>query len=65
MSFGTSFNDSRAQDIGGIEKVLQAAYPAVCTGICFFKVVFQLRIISENKLLFIHRVFLRGADGIQ
>ncbi|MGN0362298.1 MAG: sirohydrochlorin cobaltochelatase [Bilifractor sp.] len=26
-SFGTSFNDSRAQDIGGIEKALQAAYP--------------------------------------
>ncbi|CCZ19766.1 unknown [Candidatus Apopatosoma intestinale] len=37
----------------------------VGTGICVFKVVFQLRIISENKLLFIHRVFLRGADGIQ
>ena len=27
VSFGTSFNDSRAQDIGGIEKTLQAAYP--------------------------------------
>lgn len=27
VSFGTSFNDSRAQDIGGIEKALQAAYP--------------------------------------
>ncbi|MEE0955149.1 MAG: sirohydrochlorin cobaltochelatase [Eubacterium sp.] len=26
-SFGTSFNDSRAEDIGGIEKALQAAYP--------------------------------------
>ena len=26
-SFGTSFNDSRAQDIGGIEKAEQAAYP--------------------------------------
>lgn len=26
-SFGTSFNDSRAQDIGGIEKALQATYP--------------------------------------
>ena len=25
MSFGTSFNDSRAQDIGGIEKALAAA----------------------------------------
>ncbi len=27
VSFGTSFNDSRAEDIGGIEKALQAAYP--------------------------------------
>lgn len=27
VSFGTSFNDSRTQDIGGIEKALQAAYP--------------------------------------
>lgn len=27
VSFGTSFNDSRVQDIGGIEKTLQAAYP--------------------------------------
>ena len=27
VSFGTSFNDSRAQDIGGVEKALQAAYP--------------------------------------
>ena len=26
-SFGTSFNDSRAEDIGGIEKALQEAYP--------------------------------------
>ena len=27
VSFGTSFNDSRAEDIGGVEKALQAAYP--------------------------------------
>ena len=27
VSFGTSFNDSRAEDIGGIEKALQKAYP--------------------------------------
>ena len=27
VSFGTSFNDSRATDIGGIEKALQTAYP--------------------------------------
>ena len=27
VSFGTSFNDSRAKDIGGIEKALAAAYP--------------------------------------
>ena len=27
VSFGTSFNDSRVKDIGGIEKALQAAYP--------------------------------------
>ena len=27
VSFGTSFNDSRIADIGGIEKALQAAYP--------------------------------------
>jgi cobalamin biosynthesis Co2+ chelatase CbiK len=27
VSFGTSFNDSRAQDIGGIEKALEAAFP--------------------------------------
>ena len=27
VSFGTSFNDSRARDIGGIEKALQEAYP--------------------------------------
>ena len=27
VSFGTSFNDSRTNDIGGIEKALQAAYP--------------------------------------
>ena len=27
VSFGTSFNDSRTADIGGIEKALQAAYP--------------------------------------
>lgn len=27
VSFGTSFNDSRAEDIGGVEKTLQAAYP--------------------------------------
>ena len=27
VSFGTSFNDSRVEDIGGIEKALQAAYP--------------------------------------
>ena len=27
VSFGTSFNDSRAEDIGGIEKALIAAYP--------------------------------------
>ena len=27
VSFGTSFNDSRAQDISGVEKALQAAYP--------------------------------------
>ena len=27
VSFGTSFNNSRAEDIGGIEKALQAAYP--------------------------------------
>ena len=26
VSFGTSFNDSRAEDIGGVEKALQAAY---------------------------------------
>ena len=28
VSFGTSFNDSRAKDISAIEKALQAAYPA-------------------------------------
>ncbi|MBQ6551717.1 MAG: sirohydrochlorin cobaltochelatase [Lachnospiraceae bacterium] len=27
VSFGTSFNDSRAQDIGGIEAALEEAYP--------------------------------------
>ena len=27
VSFGTSFNSSRAEDIGGIEKALEAAYP--------------------------------------
>ena len=27
VSFGTSFNDSRAEDIGGIEKALMKAYP--------------------------------------
>ncbi len=27
VSFGTSFNESRAQDIGGIEKALAAAFP--------------------------------------
>lgn len=27
VSFGTSFNDSRAKDIGGIEKTIAAAYP--------------------------------------
>jgi len=27
VSFGTSFNDSRIEDIGGIEKALQKAYP--------------------------------------
>ena len=27
VSFGTSFNDSRAEDIGGVDKALQAAYP--------------------------------------
>ena len=27
VSFGTSFNDSRAEDIGGIEKALEEAYP--------------------------------------
>ena len=27
VSFGTSFNDSRAEDIGGVEKALQAVYP--------------------------------------
>ena len=27
VSFGTSFNDSRAKDIGGIEKALEAAFP--------------------------------------
>ena len=27
VSFGTYFNDSRAEDIGGVEKALQAAYP--------------------------------------
>ena len=27
VSFGTSFNDSRAEGIGGVEKALQAAYP--------------------------------------
>ena len=27
VSFGTSFNDSRTTDIGGVEKALQAAYP--------------------------------------
>ena len=27
VSFGTSFNDSLAEDIGGVEKALQAAYP--------------------------------------
>ena len=27
VSFGTSFNDSRATDIGGIEKAVAAAYP--------------------------------------
>ena len=27
VSFGTSFNDSRSEDIGGVEKALQAAYP--------------------------------------
>ena len=27
VSLGTSFNDSRAEDIGGVEKALQAAYP--------------------------------------
>ena len=27
VSFGTSFNDSRVEDIGGIEKALAAAYP--------------------------------------
>ncbi|MCR5776511.1 MAG: sirohydrochlorin cobaltochelatase [Lachnospiraceae bacterium] len=27
VSFGTSFNDTRAEDIGGIEKALAAAYP--------------------------------------
>jgi cobalamin biosynthesis Co2+ chelatase CbiK len=27
VSFGTSFNDSRVKDVGGIEKALQKAYP--------------------------------------
>ena len=27
VSFGTSFNDSRVEDIGGVEKALQEAYP--------------------------------------
>ena len=27
VSFGTSFNDSRAKDVGGVEKAIQKAYP--------------------------------------
>ena len=27
VSFGTSFNNSRAEDIGGVEKAIEAAYP--------------------------------------
>ena len=27
VSFGTSFNDSRAEDIGGVEKAIEEAYP--------------------------------------
>ncbi len=27
VSFGTSFNDSRVADIGGVEKAIQEAYP--------------------------------------
>ena len=27
VSFGTSFNDSRTEDIGGVEKAIAEAYP--------------------------------------
>ena len=35
VSFGTSFNDSRTTDIGGIEKALEIAYPEYSVRIAF------------------------------
>lgn len=51
VSFGTSFNDSRANDIGGIEKAIQKAFPT-----------FSVRRAFTSQIIINH---IQARDGIK
>lgn len=51
VSFGTSFNDSRANDIGGIEKAIQKAFPT-----------FSVRRAFTSQIIINH---IQSRDGVK
>lgn len=51
VSFGTSFNDSRANDIGGIEKAIQKAFPT-----------FSVRRAFTSQIIINH---IQARDGVK
>ena len=65
VSFGTSFNDSRAKDIGGIEKALQEAYPGWSVRRAFTSQIILNHILARDgvKIDNVEQALERAAAG--
>ena len=65
VSFGTSFNDSRAEDIGGVEKALQAAYPdwSVRRAFTAQVIINHVQARDDEKIDNMHQALERAVDN--
>ena len=65
VSFGTSFNDSRANDIGGIEKALAAAYPDYSVRRAFTAQIIINHVLARDgeKIDNVDQALMRAVDN--
>ena len=65
VSFGTSFNDSRAEDIGGIEKAIQEAYPdwAVRSAFTAQIIINHVQASDDEKIDNVDQALQRAVDN--